>query len=139
MTSRLTFKNIQPGQEIPVLTKSPNTQQLVMWAGASGDYNPIHYDKDFALGKGLPGVIVPGQLVLAFLGQMVTDWFGEKGELKKISVSYKGMNIPGDSITCRGIVKSKDEDTNQVTLEVWAENPKGEKNVAGAAIVKILE
>ena len=102
MSKLLSFHSIQAGAEIPALLKHPTTRQLVMWAGASGDYNPIHYDKDFAQGRGLPGVIVHGQLVLAFLGQMVTDWLGGRGCLKKLSVSYKGMNLPGDAITCRG-------------------------------------
>jgi acyl dehydratase len=136
MTKLSIFEKVQPGMEIPALEKRPTTQQLVMWAGASGDFNPIHYDKDFALEKGLPGVIVHGQLVLAFLGQMITDWLGKTGELKKLSVSYKGMNLPGDVITCRGVVKNKDDAGRAVTLEVWAENPKGEKTVAGSAVVK---
>jgi acyl dehydratase len=106
-----------------------------MWAGASGDYNPIHYDKDFALSKGLPGVIVHGQLVMAFLSQMVTDWVGRSGELRKISVSYKGMNRPGEKITCRGFVRDKSETSRSATLEVWAENPRGGKTVTGTAVV----
>ena len=64
------FETLCAGQEIPSLLKTPTPQQLVMWAGASGDYNPIHYDKDFALSKNLPGVVVHGQLVTAFLAQM---------------------------------------------------------------------
>jgi len=133
----LKIKHIKAGMEIQALVKQPTTQQLVMWAGASGDYNPIHYDKDFAQAKGLPGVIVHGQLVLAFLGQMITDWLGRAGDLKSISVSYKGMNLPGDSITCRGVVKSVMEAECLVTVDVWAENPKGEKTVSGTAVARL--
>ena len=124
-----------PGTEVPPLLKRPTTQQLVMWAGASGDYNPIHFDKDFALQRGLPGVIVHGQLVLAFLGQMLTDWLKREGELRKLTVSYKGINLPGDLITCRGVVKEVKETQNELVLEIWAENPKGEKTVTGTALV----
>jgi acyl dehydratase len=137
VSNTLSFKQIKAGTGIPTLLKQPTTQQLVMWAGASGDYNPIHYDKDFAQAKGLPGVIVLGQLVLAFLGQMVTDWLGGSGDLRSISVSYKGMNLPGDTITCRGAVKNVAEGERLVTLEVWAENPKGEKTVSGTAVVRL--
>ena len=139
MTVRIRFAEIETGEEIPPLEKHPSTRQLVMWAGASGDFNPIHFDKDFALAKGLPGVIVHGQLALAFLGQMVTDWLGNSGELARISVSYKGMNFPGEAITCRGVVKNKSEGAREVTLEVWAENPRGEKTVAGTAVARLLK
>ncbi len=82
-------------------------------------------------------MIVHGQLVLAFLGQMLSDWLGKSGELRKLSVSYKGMNFPGHDITCRGVVKEKEEAGGErlATLEVWAENPQGEKTVAGTATV----
>ncbi len=135
MEKKIKFASLEVGKEIPVLVKQPSTQQLVMWAGASGDFNPIHYDKDFAVAKGLPGVIVHGQLVLAFLVEMVTEWLGDAGDLKKITVSYKGMNFPGSAITCHGVIKAKTDSGHLVTLDVWAENPAGEKTVAGIASV----
>jgi acyl dehydratase len=139
MSKKIKTLAVTAGMAIPSLVKRPTTQQLVMWAGASGDYNPIHYDKDFAQGRGLPGVIVHGQLVLAFLGQMLTDWLGGNGRLKKISVSYKGMNLPGDDITCRGVVKDVSDDGGErlASLEIWAENPRGEKTVSGTAVAVI--
>jgi len=73
MSGQLYYEDIVVGSEITPLLKQPTTRQLVMWAGASGDYYAIHYDKDFALSKGLPGVIVHGQLVGCFLGQLITD------------------------------------------------------------------
>ena len=89
MTGQLYFEDMAEGSELPPLIKLPDTRQLVMWAGASGDYNPIHYDKDYAQSRGLSGVVVQGQLVCAFLGQMVTGWMGERGVLRKLSCSYK--------------------------------------------------
>ena len=132
------FETLCAGQEIPSLLKTPTPQQLVMWAGASGDYNPIHYDKDFALSKNLRGVVVHGQLVTAFLAQMLTHWMGN-GFLRKLSVSYKGMNFPGDTITCRGVVSGKavEEGKRRVSLDIWAENPRGEKTVVGLAVVEL--
>jgi acyl dehydratase len=129
----LNFADIALGEEIPALVKRPDTMQLVRWAGASGDYNPIHYDKDYAVGRGLPGVIVHGQLTTAYLGQMLTDWLGQSGDIKKLSVSYKGMNQPGGAITCRGVVRQKSVEGTLVTLDIWAENEKGEKTVTGMA------
>ena len=136
MNSQQIFENVKVSAGIPVLVKKPTTQQLVMWAGASGDYNPIHYDKDFALNRGLPGVVVHGQLSTAFLCQMLSDWYGKKGNLKKLNVNYKGLNFPGDTLTCRGVVKEKSTaGGNLVTLDVWVENQMGEKTVAGTAII----
>jgi acyl dehydratase len=125
------------GMEIPTLVKQPTTQQLVRWAGASGDYNPIHYDKDFALSRGLTGVVMHGQLGTAFLCQLLSDWYGAAGSLKKINVSYKGFAYPGDTLTCRGVVKDKSAEVNIVTLDIWIENQKGEKTTTGTAIVKL--
>ena len=128
---------IAVGDEIPSLEKHPTEQQLVMWAGASGDYNPIHYDKDFALARGLPGVVVHGQLSTAFICQMLSDWYGKKGSLAKLNVSYKGLNFPGDTLVCRGIVREKLGD-GLIALDVRVENQRGEKTVTGTAVVKLL-
>jgi acyl dehydratase len=129
------LSTLRVGTEIPSLVKHPTTQQLVMWAGASGDYNPIHYDKDFALSRGLTGVVMHGQLGTAFLCQMLSDWYGAKGSLKKINVSYKSFSYPGDTLACRGTVKEVVDNT--VTLDIWVENQKGEKTVTGTAIVQL--
>ena len=137
MSNQLLYEDVNEGDEVTPLTKRPTTEQLVRWAGASGDYNPIHYDKDFAIKQGLPGVIVHGQLVGAFLGQLMTDWVGEQGALRKLSCSYKGMNYPGEVVTVRGKVTGKyiKEGEHFVECSVWAENPKEEKTASGMAVV----
>ena len=139
MRQQLYYEDIEAGTEIAPMIKQPDTRQLVMWAGASGDYNPIHYDKDFAQSRGLPGVIVHGQLVCSFLGQLITDWIGEQGSLKKLNCNYRGMNIPGQPITLKGKVTKKylEGEDPRVECKVWAENPKGEKTVTGTATVAI--
>lgn len=139
MPEQLYYEDVTEGDELPALVKRPTTRQLVMWAGASGDYYAIHYDKDFAQSTGLSGVIVQGQLVAGFLGQLVTDWIGERGTLRKLSCSYKGMNFPGEAITCRGKVSRKHVEDGERYLEcsLWAENAKGERTVTGKAVVVI--
>ena len=139
MKGQLFYEDVVDGSEITPLVKQPTTTQLVMWAGASGDYNPIHYDKDYAIKQGLPGVIVHGQLAGAFLGQMITDWAGDRGSFKKLSLSYKGMNFPGETLTCKGIVTKKYIEGNQhlVALKIWAENPREEKTLTGTAVVSL--
>ena len=137
MPDQLYYEDVIVGDEVTPLVKQPTTRQLVMWAGASGDYNPIHYDKDFAQSQGLPGVIVHGALAGSFLCQLITDWIGEKGVISKLNCSYRGMNLPGDTLTCRGKVTNKRvvDDKCYLECESWVENPKGEKTVTGRAVV----
>ena len=137
MAEQLYYEDVAVGSEITPLVKQPTTRQLVMWAGASGDYYQIHYDKDFAQSRGLPGVIVHGQLAYSFLGQLMTDWIGEQGSLRKLACSYRGMNFPGETLTCKGRVSKKyiEDGEHYVVCNIWAENSKGEKTVSGTAIV----
>ena len=139
MIEQLYYEDVAVGSEITALTKQPTTRELVMWAGASGDLNPIHYDKDYALKRGLPGVVVHGQLAGCFLGQMLTDWLGERGSLKKLSLAYKGMNFPGEALTCKGTVAKKYIENGQhlLVLSIWTENPGREKTVSGTATVSL--
>ncbi|MBN1176039.1 MAG: hypothetical protein JXA51_00010 [Dehalococcoidales bacterium] len=139
MATQVNFEDIEAGNEIPALVKYPTTMQLVKYAAASNDFYQIHYDKDFALANGLPGIIVHGWLSLSFLGQMVTDWMGEQGKLVKISGSYRGMNRVNEDIICNGKVTKKysEDGKNLVRLEIWAENPEGEKTVTGTAVVEL--
>jgi len=137
MADQVYFEDINVGDEIPKLVKNCTTQQLVMWAAGSGDMYPIHYDKDFAAGNGLPGVIVHGALKNAFLGQMLHDWVGEKGDIKKYGCQYRGMDVPGQDIICRGVITNKlpEGGQNLVELDIWTEKPDGDKTTPGKATV----
>ena len=139
MTKQRYYEDIAVGNEIPSLVKHPTTRQLVMWAGASTDFYEIHYDKDFAQGNGLPGVIVHGQLSCGFLGQLITDWIGEEGSIKKLTCSYKGMNFPGEALACKGKVTKKyiEDGEHYVASDIWVENPEGERTVLGIAVVTL--
>ena len=79
------------------MVKEPTTRQLVQYAGASGDFYEIHYDKDFALGNMLDGPILHGALKSAFLGQLVTDWMGPLGNPEAAAVSVPGYGRPRPS------------------------------------------
>ncbi len=137
MATQIYFEDVKAGQEIGPLEKNVTTQQLVKYAGASGDFYQIHYDKDFALANKLPGVILHGALKNGFLGQMMTDFAGEWGWLKKLSVQYRGMDVPGVPVVCKGKVVKKyaEGDDHMVDCEIWLENPKGEKTTLGTATV----
>ncbi|MBI4339282.1 MAG: dehydratase [Chloroflexi bacterium] len=133
----LYWEDVKEGMEVPPLVKHPSSQQLVKYAGASGDFYQIHYDVEFARRNGLPGVIVHGALKNAFLAQLMTDWIGEHGALRKLSCQYRGMDVPGDTLTCKGTVtrKYQEGDRYLVECDIWLENGKGERTTPGSATV----
>ena len=133
------WNDVDEGAEIPPLVKHPTTRQLVQYAGASGDFYEIHYDKDYARANELPGQIVHGALKNAFLAQLMTDWAGEDGTLKKLSCQYRGMDVPGDTLVCKGTVTRKyvQDGEHLVDCDIWLENGKGENTTRGAATVRL--
>lgn len=137
--SVLFVEDVSVGDELPALEKHPSTRQLVMYAGASDDYTPIHYDKDLAVEAGLDSVIVHGALKSAFLAQLVTDWIGPSGRLRELSVSYRAFDIPGDTLTCKGRVTGTrvDHGEHVVECDVWLENGKGDTTTPGRAVVSL--
>jgi hydroxyacyl-ACP dehydratase HTD2-like protein with hotdog domain len=132
MTEKAT---VSVGDELMELVKHPTTRQLAQYAGAQGDFYEIHYDQDFARSVGLPGVILHGLLKAAFLGQLVTDWLGERGRLKTFEVSYRGIDQPGRPYRCRGRVTGVAG--QRVELEVWGEDPGGNRTTIGTAAVEM--
>ena len=139
MTDQIYWEDVSEGMDMPPLVKNPTTQQLVKYAGASGDYYQIHYDKDFAKGNGLDDVILHGALKNAFLGQYMTDWMGPLGTLAILSCQYRGMDSPGRPITAKGSVtrKYQEDGRNLVDCEIWLENTEGQRTTPGAATVEL--
>ena len=125
--------NVKVGDEIHELIKHPTTRQLVQYAGAQGDFYEIHYDQEYAHRVALPGVILHGLLKAAFLGQLVTDWLGDRGTLKTFEVSYRGVDVPAHPYRCRGRVTRVAG--NEVELEVWGEDETGKRTTVGTATV----
>ena len=139
MTEQIYYEDVNVGTELPTLVKHPTPRQLVMWAGASGDLYEIHYDNDFAVSQGLPGIIVHGDLTAAFLAQLITDWMGEQGTFKKSSLQNREILLPSQDIACKGIVSKKyiENDEHYVECEVWAENSEEEKCTFGVVSVTL--
>ncbi len=139
MADQMVWDAVTEGLELGPVVRHPSTQQLVKYAGASGDYYQIHYDKEFAQGTGLEDVILHGALKNAFLGSLVTDWMGPHGNLRRLSCQYRGMDIPGRPITARGVVTSKHEDDGEylVDCEIWLENEEGQRTTPGRATVSL--
>ena len=138
--ARLYFEDVQVGDELPALVKGSIQQiQLTRYAGASGDFNPIHQDDEFAKAAGMGGVFAHGMLSMGFVAQAVTDWAGA-GRVRKLGVRFAALVRLKDTVTCRGRVlsTSQKDGLNLVELEIWAENQKAEKVVTGKAIVALI-
>lgn len=101
------------------LTKGPvTTVQLVMYAGASGDFNRIHYDLPFALEAGLGGVIAHGMLTMGFAAQAVTDWAGPGALIRDIAARFLTPVRPGDVVRLTGKVDSTAMDAGRTVASL---------------------
>jgi acyl dehydratase len=92
------------GDRIPELKVTPDRFLTVRYAGASGDYNPIHIDEDFARQVGLPGRILHGLWTMAQVARAQTEAAGGPEHLKRLSVQFRGMGVPEHEITVTGTV-----------------------------------
>ena len=148
MAKQIFWEDVAEGAEITPLSKIATSQMLVRWAGASGDFNPLHYDKTFAEGVGVGQPIVHGALKRQWLVQLMTDWIGDRGFLKRFSCQYRAMDIPramrtmadsgeGETWLCKGKVTKKFEENGEHCLDcdIWIENGKGEVTTPGKATV----
>jgi acyl dehydratase len=137
MTVRLA--DLAVGESLPDLSKPPITRtQLALFAGASGDHNPIHLDDEQARSGGLPGVIAHGMLSMAFLGQALTGWVPQTA-IRSFSARFTAMAFPGDTITCKGVVVARQVENGEtlLDLELSAVNQDGRQTLAGNARVAL--
>ncbi|HNU73792.1 MAG: bifunctional enoyl-CoA hydratase/phosphate acetyltransferase [Deltaproteobacteria bacterium ADurb.BinA179] len=134
MGSELYFEDVKVGDAMPALSKGPVAKlQHVMYAGASGDFNPLHTDDDFARAVGMKdGVISHGMLIMGFVGQAITAWVPRK-YLKKFGVRFAGMTKPGNTITITGKVTDKRQENgeNLIFCEVVAQDENGDVKITG--------
>ncbi|MBV9820518.1 MAG: hypothetical protein JOZ07_19485 [Solirubrobacterales bacterium] len=107
---------MKPGDELE-LTVTPDRYLTVRYAGASGDFNPIHIDEEFAREVGLPGRILHGLWTMAQVARAHTDAAGGPGSLRRLSVQFRGMGRLEREITVRGTVREVDGDTAIVASE----------------------
>jgi acyl dehydratase len=133
------FESINVGDALPPLTLPPLTRAtLALFAGASGDHNPIHIDSDAAREAGLPDVIGHGMLTMAWLGRLLTGWAPQR-DLREFGVRFTAITRVGERITCTGRVTKKLERGGErlVQVEVKAANEAGELKVAGDALIAL--
>jgi acyl dehydratase len=137
--TKLYFEDVKVGDEIPKLVKpSVSHLQLVRYAGASGDFNPLHTDPKIGEMLGLGGVIGHGMLVMGFVGQLLSDYVGPTA-LRKFGVRFKGMTHLDDVITCTGTVTEKFEADGEARIsgKVQAFDQNGDVKVMGTFVAAL--
>lgn len=131
---------IKMGQELTPVVKEITQEKINRYAEASGDFNPLHIDEEFAKTTMYKGTIAHGLMSVAFLSEMMANFAGPIWlSTGKMEVSFLAPVRPGDKITAKGKIISKEQEENKerITCEVWCENQKGEKVISGKTWVSL--
>ena len=139
--ARRAWDDVKVGEEIPERSNVVDRAQLVQYAGASGDFNPIHWNPEFAQMVGLPGVIAHGMFNMALVARAVAEWAGDPGAVRKLTVQFRKEVLPEEKIVAKGKVVEKDDATRTARLELWAEVERDGQTILpiknGEAIVEL--
>lgn len=131
-----TSENVQVGDAGPeVVVEDLERQDFVKYAGASGDFNPIHYDEPFAKEAGNESVFAQGMLTAGFGAHMAADWFGI-GNVRRYTVRFQSRVFPGDTVTVTGEITDVDGTTVEADLEAEAH---GETVLTGSVEAELPE
>ena len=134
-----TYDSVSAGDELPALALPPLTRAtLALFAGASGDHNPIHTDIHFARAAGMPDVVAHGMLSMAWLGRLLTNWAPQR-DLREFSVRFSAMTQVGERIVCTGRLTEKLERDGErlVRVAIATANEAGEIKVSGDAYLAL--
>jgi acyl dehydratase len=110
---------LEKGAEIPAVKVTPDKYLTARYAGASGDFNPIHIDEEFARAVGLPGRILHGLWLMAQVARAQTEAAGGPEHLKRLSVQFRGMGMPEQEVIVRGTVREAAD--GRVVIDTVAE------------------
>jgi len=138
MADTLYFDEVKEGDTGPEVRHQLTRTDLVMYAGASGDFNPMHTDEVKAKEAGLPSVFGHGMFSMGLLGRAITDWVGI-GNLRNFKVRFTKQTWPGETLTSKIAVtgKRKEDGESLVDLDVTLANESGEVKVAGSAVAAL--
>lgn len=120
----ISFADLEVGSALPSQTFQLQRADLVRYAGASGDFNPIHWSEQTATGVGLPNVIAHGMLTMATAVRVVTDWIGDPGAVLEYGVRFTRPIVVDfgrpTELTVSGAVRSLDADSATAVIELAA-------------------
>jgi acyl dehydratase len=135
----LCFEEIREGDEAPpVVVANITRTHIVRYAGASGDFNPIHHDELYAIRAGNDRLFAMGMMTAGFLSHMITDWVGD-GKLRRYKIRFGRQVWPGDTVTCKGKITRKytEGGKNYLEADVFAENQRAEKVITGTIVAEV--
>ncbi len=134
--AKLQHDEISEGDEAPEVSHELTRADLVAYAGASGDMNPMHTDEVAAKKAGLPGVFGHGMLSMGIVGRALTDWAGV-GSLKEYRARFTKQTWPGETLTTRIVVtgKTQGEDGKCISVDITLTNQDGDVKLSGSAVV----
>ena len=122
--ARPSLADVEVGTELPARRVHVTRADLVRYAGASGDRNPIHWDERFARSVGLPDVIAHGMYTMALAGQLVADWAGDPGAVVSYGTRFTSPVVvdhaEGAVVELSGVVAAKDEEAGTVRVDLTA-------------------
>lgn len=133
------FAQIHVGDTLPAMHLPPvDRTTLALFAGASGDHNPMHIDIDVARRAGMPDVFAQGMLGMAWLGRVVTAW-APQSRLRRFEARFQGITHLGNAMCCTGrvIEKLNHNGENCVRIELQSSNQFGQTKIVGEALVAL--
>jgi acyl dehydratase len=135
---KLFFDDVREGDAAPEFSHTLGRTDLVMYAGASGDFNPMHHDEVAAKDAGLPSVFGHGMFTMGLLGKALTDYVGV-GNLKLYRVRFTKQTWPGETLTTKVVVAKKYDEhgEHRVDLDVSVVNENGESKIQGVAVAAL--
>jgi acyl dehydratase len=125
MSPRVDLAGVRVGDTLPEVSETIERLDLIRYAGASGDFNPIHWSDEIAQAVGLPGVIAHGMYSMGVATRMITGWTGDPAAIRRLKVRFSTMIEPGQTLTAKGEVA--EVDGGRVLVRFHAEDSKGEK------------
>lgn len=133
------FEEVRIGDELPeYLHERVTRTDLVRYAGASGDYNPMHHDETIAQKAGMPSVFAHGMFSMGLLSNVLVRWAGP-ASVKSFDVQFRAITWPDDPVRCTGKVVGKREEGGEklVDLELQCETKPGTRTILGKATVAL--
>ncbi len=124
---------MQPDEQLPELKVTPDRYLTVRYAGASGDFNPIHVDDDFARSVGLPGRILHGLWTMAQVARAQTEAAGGPDRLKRLSVQFRGMGVPEQEV----VVSSKVRELSGRSALIDTEARQGDRRLVRRGVAEL--
>jgi acyl dehydratase len=134
--SDLTYASVQIGDTLGPQEFYLSKDQVRAYARATGMWVPRFTDDEGARTEGLPGMITPGNMSLAIMSKLVSDWIGSSGaRLIRLGTTYRQPVLPDHTVTLQGFVTHKNESDRTAEMDVWIESEEGDRLVIGTATV----